>query len=327
MDSPTLYRDILKRAWSVTKNHTHLWVLGFLAALLGNGGEFEFILTQFNKLSSGTITFGQGVLTTLGTGGSNIVQYAVGLLVKSGENHAMFAVFSVILIVSIWLVVSSQGALIRAIAASSANSGIGSLKGHFLAGNSSFWHLLSILVFTRLGAFFILGVIGLPLFVILMYWIDPIKSLFLVIFVLGLPLFIIASLISKYAVAFRMLENKKWKQSITSALSLFFDHWLVSIELALILFLVNIIVGAVILVVVLIFAVPFILLSYFIQSAVSGIFLWIGQVLAFLLLLLLGSILATFQYASWTELFLKIRKGKHLSKILRTITHFREIYR
>ena len=325
MDSPSLYRDTLKRSWYTTKKYKHLWVLGFFAALLGNGGEFEFILTQFNKLSSGTITFSQSILTTLGTGGSNIIQFIAGLLSKSSEDYIMLGVLSVVLLVVVWMVVSSQGALMRAVAA----SGQGTLRQHFSAGSSSFWHLIAVFISTRLGAFFLLSVVGVPVFVLLMYWVDPIKALFLVVFVLGIPLFIVASLISKYAIAYRMLENKNWKSSLKSALSLFFDHWLVSIELALILFFINIIAGAVIIIIVLIFAVPFILLSYVFGSSIVGsaVLMTVGQVFAFLLLILLGSILATFQYSAWVELFLKIRKHKYISKVVRTLTLLHERYR
>jgi len=326
MDSPSLYRDTLKRAWNITRNHTHIWVLGFLAALLGNGGEFEFIFTQFNQLSDGTISFGQSILTTLGTGGSNMVQFLVGALTRSQDNYLLLGGITFVLLLAVWLVVSAQGALIRAVAAAGSGSGQGSLSTHFNAGSDSFWQLLAIILATRIGAFFVLAVLGIPLFALLAHMFGLVKPLFLVVFVLGVPLLIIASLIAKFAIAFRMLEHKKWRTAITSSLSLFFDHWLISIELALVLFVINIMAGAAIILVILIFAFPFILLSYFVQSVASTVFLWIGQVLALLLLILLGSILATFQYASWTELFLKIRRGKHVSKIVRMVMHVREKY-
>ena len=54
--------------------------------------------------------------------------------------------------------------------------------------------------------------------------------------------------------------------------------------------------------------------------------LWLGQIVAFTALLVFGSVLATFQYACWTELYLKLRSGKHLSKIIRVLGHYRQKY-
>ncbi len=327
MDSPSLYRDTLKKGWQISKNNALLWVLGFFAALLGNGGEFEFIVTQFNKFSDGTVQFGDSVITMLGTGGSSVLTLMVGLLGGSQDNYILFGLFSVVLIAIIFIVISSQGALIRAIASAGAGTRI-NLKDHFSAGSNSFFSLLSIILGTRILAFFVLAVVGVPVVAILFYFFEPVKSLFLVLFALGIPLMIIASLISKYAIAYHMLEGKKWKKSIADSLQLFYDHWLVSVELAVILFFINIVAGALIIILILVFAVPFILLSYFIEASItSPVFLFVGQALSFLLLVALGSVLATFQYSCWTELFLKIRKGKHLSKIMRTVVHLHGKYR
>ena len=78
-----------------------------------------------------------------------------------------------------------------------------------------------------------------------------------------------------------------------------------------------------------VFSGPFLMLSGVLlpESAGAAVFLAGARMLSFLLLVALGSILATFQYASWTELFLRIRERRHTSKIVRMLMGWREKYR
>ncbi|OIO48831.1 MAG: hypothetical protein AUJ34_02300 [Parcubacteria group bacterium CG1_02_41_12] len=329
MEMVSLYRDIIKKSLAITKKYKHLWFLGFLAALLGNGGELEFVLAQFNKLSSGSLGIGEGVIASFGTGGSNIVKLLASLAYLAQDNILLMIVFGIVLALMIWLAISAQGGLVRAIAVVGGTD-FSDLKEHFFKGNKSFLSLLSIVLATRVGAFFIAAVVGIPFAALLMYFLDPSVAGVLVVFAFGVPLLIMASLIAKYAICFHMLEQKKWKAAIVSALKLFRDNWLISIELAVILFVINIIAGAAIILLILIISIPFILIGMVLQNnhqdAAIAV-LWAGEIAAFMALVLFGSWLATFQYASWTELFLKIRKGGHLSKIVRVLERWREKYR
>ena len=317
MESASLYRSTLKRAWRTTRTHPHVWILGLLAALLGNGGEFEFVVTQFNRFSTGAVYFGETLLT--------VVNVIAGLLSRVAGNYVLVGAAAFGALFVAWLVISAQGALIRAVA----TPGSGSLESHFAAGARSFWQLLGILACTRLGAFFVLGVVGMPLFALLLYFTGALKALALVSFVLGVPLLMVASLIAKYAAAYRMLEKVSAWSAVVRALSLFFDHWLVSVELALTLFVINVAVGGAMIIAVLVFSGPFLMLSGVLlpESAGAAVFLAGARMLSFLLLVALGSILATFQYASWTELFLRIRERRHTSKIVRMLMGWREKYR
>jgi len=329
MATVSLYRNVIKQALFITRKYFYLWILGFLAAFLGNGGELEFILTQFNKLSEGTIGIKEGLISSFGTGGSNIIRLISNLFDQSSNNLLMIILFGVIIFAFIWLAVSAQGAIIRAIAVAGGMDRA-NLSGHFLKGSSSFFSLLAIILATRLGAFFIIAVLGIPIGALLLYFVDPYIAGALTLFIIGVPFLVIASLISKYAIAYHMLDRKPWKSSLISALQLFSDNWLISIELAVIVFAINILAGALIIFFIILFSVPFVLLGAILQNNYQNTavtIIWIGEIFAFVCLLLFGSILATFQYACWTELFLKIRKGGHLSKIMRMIMSVHEKYR
>ena len=323
MDSSSLYRHTLARAWRTTRTHPHAWVLGFLAAFLGNGGELEFVVTQFRELSSGAAEVGESLLAMFGAGGSTIMNALAQLLVRAQASYVLLGAAVFVVLAVLWLIIIAQGALIRAAAA----GGDGALARHLTVAARSFWQLVGVVLATRLLGFFVLGVVGMPLAALLVYFLDPVKALVLVSFALGIPLLAVASLLGKYAIAYHMLEHRRWREAIARALSLFFDHWLVSLELALTLFVINIVVGGVMIVLTLVFAAPFILLTNALPrdaAMTSAVFLLVGQFLAFLPLVALGSIMATFQYASWTELFLRIRKRRHASKLVRVLALLRE---
>ena len=48
MDS--LYRQILKKAWQITKKFAYLWPLGIGVAFLGNGGEYQVLINQIGAV-------------------------------------------------------------------------------------------------------------------------------------------------------------------------------------------------------------------------------------------------------------------------------------
>ncbi|MDZ4221323.1 MAG: hypothetical protein U1C18_00440 [Patescibacteria group bacterium] len=320
----SLYRATLKRAWRTTRTYPHVWVLGFFAALLGNGGEFEFVVTQFNKLSSGDVFFGESLLAMFGTGGSTVISAMADMLRRISDDALLLGAAAFGALAVLWFVVSSQGAIIHAAAQPKA----GSLGSHFAAARRSFWQILWILLGTRLLALFVLGVVGMPIAALLLYFTDPVKSLALVSFCLGIPLLMVASVISKYAIAYRMLERRDVRSSVARGISLFADHWLVSVELILTLFVVNVAVGGAVILGILALSAPFLMLAgAFGEGVATNVFLALGQLFGFLLLVVMGSILATFQYASWTELFLRISRERHLSKVVRTIMGWHKKYR
>ncbi|MEK7189039.1 MAG: hypothetical protein AAB671_00840, partial [Patescibacteria group bacterium] len=193
MEPASLYRTTLRRAWRTARARPHLWALGFLAALLGNGGEFEFVITQFNKFSTGDVFFGESLLAMFGTGGSTALGAVAALLGRASGDAVVLGGATFLVLAALWLVISAQGGLIRA----AANPGTGTLGSHFGAGARSFFPIAGILVATRLLAFFVLGVVGMPLAALLLYVMDPLKSFTLVSFVLGIPLLMTSSLISK----------------------------------------------------------------------------------------------------------------------------------
>lgn len=327
-----LYRPILRAALALTACHKTLWFLGFMAAFLGLGGEYEFIFNQYNNVSSGQWNGLDSFLQFAGASSQDVMA-ALAAAARDLSAGTIFAliIFLGFLFVLGWMVVVSQGALVAGIAQAS-SAGRVKLLAAFYAGYKSFWSLLAIIISTRLLALFALSVVGLPLISLLFLLDESFVSpgAALIFFVLGLPLFILFSLVAKFGMAYRVIAGERWRGALVKALALFAGHWLVTVELALVIFVINILTALAFILAALLLSVPFILLGL-VAADLSYVFalkslITIALVLFLLILLVLGSALSCFQNSVWTLLFLKIKDKPHAPKLLRLIHDWREKY-
>lgn len=332
MNTNSFYRATLRRAWQITARHKKLWIFGFFAALLGNGGEYEFLLNQFGNISKNDWGVAGGLLAFLGSSGQN----GWMMITKLAQNlpTAAFATLGVIVVLAIlalWLAVSAQGALIKGVVEVEGGAEI-NFNSLFRAGRERFWPLLAIVIASRFLAVFILAVIGAPLMALWLLASGNAAALGLTFLalVLAAPLFILFSLIAKLAAAYQMTEGGSWRKSFTSALALFANHWLVMVETALLLFIINLIVGLLFVAAIALIAAPFLLLAYFFagqgQTMLVALLAELGAALFVIFLVLFGSALATFQNSAWTVLFLRIRRERHMPKLLRIVHGWRVKY-
>jgi hypothetical protein len=179
---------------------------------------------------------------------------------------------------------------------------------------------------------FVLAAVGLPLVALLVSAKPNLAPqwLILIFFVLAIPVLIVFSLIGKLASAYEITTRSGWRGSFISGLSLFANHWLVALEMALLLFIINLAAGIAFVLAIALIALPFLLISSFFAQASAAfwvaLFGQIGVVLFLLLLLLFGSALSTFQNSAWALLFLKIRSERHMPKLLRVLHGWRARY-
>ena len=306
--------------------------MGFLAAFLGMGGEYEFIFNQYNNLSGGEWSGLGSWLQFIGGSGQDflaVLSAAVGEL--SWSTLLALVIFLALLFILAAMVIIAQGALISG-AASAARDGRVRILDALRVGYKSFWSLLAIIISTRLLAFFVLVVVGVPIVSILLALDESLVSsgASIILFVLGLPLFVLFSLVAKFAVTYRVVEGERWRSALAKSFALFAGHWLVTIELALIVFIVNILTAVFFIFVALVLAIPFILLGIIIADLayvfVLKALVTTSLVLFLLILLVLGSALSTFQNTVWTVLFLKIKDAPRMSKLLRMVHSVKEKY-
>lgn len=314
----------------MTVHNKYLWALGFLAAFLGGSGQYEVVTSQYENLKNGEFGLYSGLLALLNSGGGanffKMLSQSVGQIPAAIYISAGIVIILILLV--FWLTILSQGALFLGLSNIEAEQKKTPVPNLFKAANKSFWQLLAIFISTRLASFFIFAVVGLPLGALLLF-LRPDLSFYafaIIVFALGLPITIIFGIIAKFGFLYRLREGLGWRDCFTAGSGAFSANWLVSLETALLLYIANIAAGAVFLLAISFLAIPFIFLGLFLSQAALiaplQILILFGIVIFLLLAVLFGSFLSTFHHAVWTTLFLKIRNGPAVSKIVRTLMRY-----
>lgn len=320
------YRQILKKAFRLTIHNKIWWFLGFWVALLGNGGEYEIFFGNLKKISQSSI-MQEHLSNSLII--NNIFFYFKNLLLT----HRPIISFLVLLALGglVYLIITAQGTLIATVFQRVSKkyrplSGYAEIKKNWLKTRKKFWELFFTNLIFRGGGLVLAFLISLP-FVILLSGLTKLPtgaSALTIGFLIFTPLSIIISFLVKYTLIFIIVKNQDPLSAAASSLKLFQNNWLITGELALILFAANLLLGLAGLLLALLLAFPIIAavaLIIYPLALPDGYYLTIIAWLLIIILPILGSILATFKYSTWVILFKKLTGRQRLhSKIARLTT-------
>ncbi len=325
MEDHALYRPILKKAWQIAIKMKSLWFFGLFAAILG-GGEFEILMralgdpeNKFGLMGETMRGLGQG----LGQGASNGHFFAnTGQTIMNQPLSFIMAlvvmvVAILIILFFIWLSVVSQAGLIRNLDLANKNKKSAINEGVAFA-QKNFWPVLGINALFKIIIFFILILVGW----LLILWPFGLagRLLYLILFIVAIAIILILSFIARYQTFFLLLKKQKFGPALKSAWKLFKNNWLISIEMAFILFVAYFIAAVITSIITLVLmAIPFILTFYLASPwwliACSSVII---LVLIAVIALMITAILSVFQWASWIMLFTRISGGDGVSRILRS---------
>src|SRR3989338_566955 len=316
-----LYRPMLKSALSITWRYKYLWFFGLFAALLGNGGAFNYGIKNFSKVESQAVwlTNLQESLKSWKFGLGKIDWQAVFI------NFDLWGAVLLLLVIVmglflLWLSVASQGALVYGIKAAKTQL----FNEALCQGSKKFWPLLLVNIVLAVSIFVLMAILNLP-FVILylstggsVLWQTMIVILSFIVWV---PVTIIFYLIAQYAVIYIVNYDQHIAQALKDAWLLFFKNWIVSLETGFLLLLINIITSILLVAAVIVLALLFIILGLLASALASSGFLWFVIILGILtfiaLLFLYGAAWNVFQISVWIQLFERINRGVVYSKVLR----------
>ncbi|MBU0897939.1 hypothetical protein KKC67_01825 [Patescibacteria group bacterium] len=320
----TLYRNILKQSWRTTWRNKYLWFFGIFAVLLGNAGEYK-ILSHSLMGDDQSILPAIDRIAQTGIFSKHALDNIFGIM---SQNPLLFSKMIIIFLVIgflicflVWLSVVSQSAIVN-----SAASVIKQKEHDFQKGMDSgiknFWQIFALNIIANVAILLILAVISLP-FLFGKINIIVASLFYVILFIVFIPVAISLSLIIKYAIALTVINRNNLFDAIKLGWKLFKDNWVVSFEMALILFFINFAVGLLILFIILILAIPFLslgLIFYFFSSALGvGITIILAFSTALLLIIISGSMLTVFQTSSWTGLFIELIKNGGTAKIVRML--------
>ena len=326
------YRKILSQALKITWHNKYLWFFGLFAVLLGSGGEYEII---FRGLTG---DMNQGFLQ----GAGNIIQTGIfsksalaniGALIANDSVHftvlllvglAVIALFCFLVFIS----VVSQAALVNnsaAIIKSKKRIKIG-IKDGAISGIKNFWPVFGLNMLVKIAVFLAFFLVWLPIILTANEAVSAAaNSAYFIAFIILIPLAIVFSFVIKYAVAYVVISGVNFLESIKKGWALFAKNWLVSVEMAFILFVINLLAGLALALAVLTLMIPFALMAFILYKFFAGIGFGLIAVLGFisilLIIILAGSILTSFYISSWTALFIKLVGRGGTSKIERIATH------
>ena len=326
----SLYRNVLKRALSVTWYNKYLWFFGLFAGILGGLGKYEISLNK----ASGEV--GGGVYP-------NIVQFfnseAVSNITFSNMGQAfqqdpvsMIIIIGLILILLIlalfmlWLSVVSQIGLVnnsaKVLKGNKKRSSL-KIKDGIKAGMNNFWPVLGWNIIVKTFVYILFALLSLPVIYFTTTGGNGVVAniSYVILFIVFIPVALILSLLLKYAVVYIVLQGKGFVDAWVESWKLFIRNWLISIEMGLILFIIQFLVTLALILIVLALMIPFLFFAFLIGGlSISGFWtvMVVAMILVLALTLLTGAVFTTFQISSWTGLFLELTGKKSVfAKLIR----------
>lgn len=309
-----LYRNIIKGSFRESLKHKYLWFFGLFAVLLGNGGEYEILIRS--SLSENGTEFGSSFLlifiTQLIENFNNLTTIAVNFFKSPMYAMIVFGVYLLIIAIMIfvlWMVNVSQISIIDA-SAQRAKKKDHDIKRGMEKGMQFFWPVFALNAIVKVLAavcvFFLATTVG--------------GSIFIVVFIVTVPLLMSISFLVKYAIAYIVIRKEKLSSSIKLAWDMFSKNWLISLELGLLLYLYTFLAGILFLFSAFNIFKLFEVLVLSFKEASFYLLTVMMPLTLFLVLALIGSILAVFQITVWTKLFLRLEQEGGKSKIERVFS-------
>jgi len=328
MKTDQLYRPILAKAWSITKKFKALWFLGFFAAL-ATSGEFEVL---FRALSDPELE--DGAFQNLWIGFSNGWQEGISLtgdvwlgFYTSLTNHPLNLVLALLILAAvvafilfiIWLSVVSQIGLIHNVSLlnknkkTTINEGIG-------VGIKNFWPVLAIDLTLKIILGFAVFILGRELILLNDLALTG-RIVYYLSFIIFVFLAVIIAFLVRYQILYVVLKNKPFFQAMDDSWELFKRNWLVSLEMAFILFIVFFATTIIVtFITTILTATTMVVLPFYLGISV-GLKILIAAVtflLAVALVIFTTAVLSVFEWSCWTILFTKLSASDGVAKIVRT---------
>jgi len=313
------YRQMLLQSFKIAWKNKYLWFFGLFASLLSIGAEYQILTRAMNRGASLEWFYHWSNFFHSGLFSWGFFPRLSQLFVESPVSMALVVVVALvslaILLFLVWLAVASQIAIVNnshKILKSKKEVANLNLHAGVLAGKKNFWSVFTLNLISKVLINLLVLIISLPLMFIV--W-NKIFSgiIYIILFVLFIPMAIALALMIKYAIAFVVLKKEKLVPALKSSWHLFRNNWIISLEMAFLLFAVSFLATLVILIAAVILAIPFFFLAVAMLSMFTTLVFWSAVMLGLIVLtafvILCGSILGTFQVVAWTNLFEHLGQG------------------
>lgn len=311
-EAPNFYKNLIRRAWTITKNHKYLWFFGFFSAILvGAAGEYNILVKNIDKISDKTSVFygfedsffSQGYFT-------DIYYRFISLSEWMGPFvfWPILVLFVLLGLYALWVILISEPSIISATNKLDTKKKT-SFSESFAEGKKN---LLPSVVLNFIGKILVwVAFVAAEVLLGYLFYTTANYSwvvIYLIIsFLILLPLAIIISFVTKFALAYVVLKGEKIFSALKKGWQLFFKNWLANLELALIIFVIYFFVGIILFVILALITLPLFLLMAVGITAGASLLSWfvfvLDIVIFFVSIVLVGSIMASWQLTSWVLMF------------------------
>lgn len=299
-------REILQQALTMIWRKKYLWWLGLFAGLATYGGEINFLLNKYD-----TVARFRKILSAIrnlffeGQAQVFLQQLHRVWTTDAGRLLAYLAVAVLLVVFIFWLMLVSQGALIRITGRVNQKKATSFLDG-IATSSGKFWTLVQLNIMAALLGWGLLVLLaGVPAAI---YLINGLPAWSLVAHITTIVSVVVSAMIAflvQYATAGIVLRDQTLMVAIIQSWRLFRQNLLVSVEMAVIIFLLNLATLFVVLGVTVLLVSPF---------SVAGL-------LTILIIIAIEyAIMSAFSFAAWTITYLRLVEGSAESKIGRWTT-------
>ncbi len=299
----SVYRTVTKNALRATWQHRGLWIFGFLAGIAQSGAVTNDVLRLAPKLQQGTLSW-----STLedAWNGLTIVKTFFGALVTGSLTQIIVTLLvSIVVLVAIFfLIVASQHIVLHGVHTSMRRKPHNGLRS--ITRELQGFHALRI-VAVDIILWLSVSIVILGSGMLMRNLIAALPSVSLPIafgmYLLMLPVLFLLSSVGMLTLVHVIRNNESVRTAFHNSTTFFSKHWLFTLELSAILFLINFAVTGFIAVGLLLFAMLLVVLF----AAASSSFTLIVFLFAIAALMLvagivcLGGATTVFNYSMWTE--------------------------
>lgn len=318
------YRSILKKSISLVLSHKRLLLVGLALAILGNGGEYDIFAHNAQNLAitGSNLSWFVNFFTT-----NLITIHFLSTIKNLALAHNPITNFALIIALAgiIYFTVTAQGTIISAIYSAVRKKHKISMKKNWSMAREKFWELLVANIFFKLGGILLAILISAPFFMILksLSIFNEEYRLFLVGLFIFTPIAIISSFLVKYTLIFIIAKDKTPLVGFIESIKLFKENWLITIENSFLLFALNLMLGYATLIIAFILSFPIasvVAIAAYPSVLNQGDYATIIAWMSIILIPIFGSMLAVFQYTTWTILFTKLMARRKFESKLERVT-------
>lgn len=313
--SPSIYRSVLRQAWKISWHERMMWILGLFSAFIATGGAMD-ILTRhidwaINPMPQRINFLKMSLSWNWNT--AAIIWCTILFLLLLG-----------LFVVLVFLMIRSFSTLIKTVDVYKEGTKVDIAKVWHKT-HDKFWPVLAAVVLFKVLEYVFVFISLVPLWGFVWgyisegwLWVYPL------VFLIGVFGSLICSFLVVFTSSYIVLDNDTLLESTKKSWNLFAKHWLISLEMAILIFAINFIMGILMIFAIILIFVPigfiYVVGMFYSLQVLSSTSMFFGLLLSTMLILWVAGLLGTFHTTAWTLIFKKMSAEEGVeSKLVRTV--------